>query len=111
MSKPKNRRSSRRLPPRGKGKATCRKGALDLGVNLAVGVLDLSETGARLLLKEGLPVGQEVSITLETPASGLRLLRLANIIWSIRTADGAIAVGVRFQKHVRFAELDHLART
>jgi hypothetical protein len=49
-----NRRASRRLRPRGKVKVTCRKGTLDLGPNVAVGLLDVSETGCRVMLREAL---------------------------------------------------------
>ncbi len=110
MSDTPNRRASRRLPPRGKVRVICRKGGLDLGKNLVAGVLDVSETGIRLLLTEVLPVGQEATLTFESPASGRRVQRLANVVWCVPAEEGKVAAGFHFQKHLGYADLDHFAR-
>jgi hypothetical protein len=73
-------------------------------------LLDISETGARLVLSEGLAKGEEVSVTLEAPASGRRVQRAANVIWSVPTADSSACAGLHFHKPLRFADLDHLAK-
>ena len=58
-------RLCRRRPARGRVRVVCQKGAMGLGVNLAVALLDVSESGARLILSGPLQRGQEVSLTLE----------------------------------------------
>ncbi len=110
MSSQPNRRSSRRLPPRGTLRVTCRKGALDLGPNLAVRLLDVSETGVRILVKEALAVDQEVSVGLESAASGRRVLRAAKVAWCVPTEGEGHAVGVRLEKALPYTDLDSFAR-
>src|SRR3954452_15779498 len=92
-----NQRASRRQPPKGSTKVRATRNALGLGSNVAVSLLDLSETGVRLLLKENLRIGQEFELTLESAAS--RPVRaVAQVIWSIATAEGQFCVGACFQK-------------
>jgi len=80
-----------------------------LGSNVAVSLLDLSETGVRLLLKENLRIGQEFELTLESAAS--RPVRaVAQVVWSIATAEGQFCVGARFQKALSYAALQALSR-
>jgi hypothetical protein len=81
MSSPPNRRRSRRLPPCGRGNVTCRAGALDLGPNLALALLDLCESGACLVVRAPLAAGQEVSLTFEAAGSGRRCARRAEVVW------------------------------
>lgn len=109
MSAQPNRRNGRRIPPRGSLRLICRKGALDLGPNLAVSVLNLSEVGALLLLSQALEPEQVVSLTLATVASGRQIQRQANVVWSEPTSGGH-RVAVRLQKVLSYADLDHLAR-
>ncbi len=68
-----------RLPPRAGRqpfgrtlRVTCRKGALDLGPNLAVELLKMSETGIRVVVRDALAVGQEVPVGLELGSCGRR---------------------------------------
>jgi hypothetical protein len=110
MATERNRRARRRLPPRGRGTVVCRRGGLDLGPNLAVELLEVAETGACVSLRGRLPAGQEVCLTFESPCSGQRIRRLANVVWCRLAADGASVTGFRFQKPLRYADLDHLAK-
>ena len=106
----KNRRVSRRLVPRKGTKVTCQKGSLGLGPNLAVGVLDISESGVRLLLKAPLDVHQDVEVNLLGPGKGRPFKVLADVIWCVAAADGTFCVGARFQKALRFFDLQALCR-
>jgi hypothetical protein len=114
MSQPKqagaNRRASRRLPSRSLVKITCRKGSTDLGPNLAVALLDASETGVRLVLSQALDVGQEVSLTLDGPTGGRPAKCQGTVVWSVPAADGSILAGVRLHKPLRYHDLTHLTR-
>lgn len=103
-----NRRSSIRRPPRGKARVTCLKGSLGLGRNLAKSLLDISETGARLILTAALARGDEVEVTLSSPNLPRPIRLLGNVIRSIPDGEGHFAVGVRFQKSVNYAELSRL---
>ena len=108
-TRPRERRLSPRRPARGVLKAVCRQGALEPGPNLALTVLDLSETGARLVVKESLEPGRKVYINLEGAEDARPILRGGDVVWSLPTADGAYCVGVHF--HKRLLPNDLLALT
>jgi hypothetical protein len=104
-----NRRGSRRLPSRNKVRVTCRKGDMDLGPNLAVSLLDASQTGVRLALKTPLDMGQIVSLTLDAPSGSRPARGVGKIVWAVPAADGTCLVGVRLHKPLTYNELALLA--
>jgi hypothetical protein len=110
MNPVRNRRASRLLSARARVRVPCRKGALDLGPDPAWGLLDVSQNGARLIVQGALARGQEVSLTLEGPASGRRTRRTATVLWCVALADGRCCVGLRFEEPLPCADLDHYAR-
>ncbi len=61
---PERRGSPRRLP-RVSVRAYLRLGGLDLGPDLALSRIDLSESGAGLVVKHAVEVGKEVSVGLD----------------------------------------------
>jgi hypothetical protein len=79
-----------------------------LGPNLALAVLDVSESGVRLIQKTALALGQEVSLTLDHKARNCTIKRLGRVIWSVALADGTFATGISFEKYVEFADLQRL---
>jgi hypothetical protein len=100
-----NRRLSRRRAPKNRLRAICQRGGLELGPNLALGVLDLSETGVRLRVKEALRAGQEVSICLESSASVRPVKRIGNVAWCAPAPEGGDCwVGVNFQKRLDYRD-------
>lgn len=107
---PQNRRRCRRLPPQGGTRAACFKGTLGLGLNLALSILDISEEGVRLLIKQQLEVGQEIEINLENLNQRRPLKVLATVAWVVPTADGSWCVGVRFQRTLRYADVVQFVR-
>ena len=103
-----NRRVSRRLPAKGKIKVVCYKGCLDLGANHALSVLDISETGLRLLVKTALNLGQEVLITLEGPGHPRPVKRIGRVIRSLTNDDGTFLVGIRLEKTLDYRDVANL---
>jgi hypothetical protein len=100
----KNRRiHSRRCPKRGT-KATCRLGTLDLGPNLVLALLDVSETGVRLLLREPVGAAKEVTVTLEGSHHRRPLRLTGRVAWCLATAEGGHCVGVQFERRLPYAE-------
>jgi Tfp pilus assembly protein PilZ len=77
-------------------------------VNLAVALLDVSETGVRLVLREPLERGQDVEITL----LGLGHLRpvkvLGSVVWCVATDNQQHCVGVQFNHRLKYADFQHL---
>jgi hypothetical protein len=107
---PKNdSRRSRRRAPKGSTRALVYPNAMGLGGNIGVRVLDVSETGARLLVKSALAPRQQFTIELEAP--GARSLRLlATAVWCLEAADGNFVVGAEFQKLLCYLDLLRLAK-
>ena len=107
---PKNRRASMRRPAKSGARATCTKGSMGLGANLALKVVDLSEEGVRLLVKALLEKGQEVEVTLMGPGLSRPLKVLAQVMWSTPAAEGNYWVGARFRKRLTYGELADIWR-
>jgi hypothetical protein len=93
-----------RRSPRGRVKIVCQRGTLELGPNLALAVLDISETGVRLRVKEALRPGQELSISLEGPCSIRPVRRIGRVVWSVPSADGTHCAGVNLDKRLDYRE-------
>ena len=107
---PKNRRRVLRRPPKSRVRVTCRRGVLDLGPNLALSVVDLSEAGVRLLLNEPLEPGQLVSVGLEGQSHTRPTVRVGTVIWRLPAADGRHEVGVFFEKALPYQLVLELTR-
>jgi hypothetical protein len=100
---PERRLSPRRLP-RGSVRVYLRLGGLDLGPDLGLSLIDLSEGGAGLLVKEAVEIGKEVSVGLEGQSQPRPILRVANVVWCRPTAEGVYAIGVAFQKALPYMD-------
>jgi hypothetical protein len=103
-----NRRRDRRRSPKGRIKVICQKGTVWLGMNLAVSVLDISETGVRLAVKGPLARGEEVSLTFEGMVMLRPLQRLGTVVWSLPLADGSHVIGIDLQRRLQYSEFLHM---
>jgi len=105
-----NRRRARRSPVSGHTKVECRKGLLGLGPNLSVKVLDLSETGASLVVKTALHPGDEAELLLSGPSFARPVRCPARVVWSVTLAAGGHALGVNFERPLDAAQRHRLAK-
>jgi hypothetical protein len=105
----KNRRGAVRRRPKRASKVFCYKGTFGLGRNLALELLDISESGIRLRIKEGLPEGQVVEIQLLGLAQRVPVKMVGTVMWSVAAADGSHCIGARFDKSLRYGDLQLLA--
>ncbi|MFO0876989.1 MAG: PilZ domain-containing protein [Gemmataceae bacterium] len=103
-----NQRASRRTSPKNSTKARAFRNHLGLGPNIGIKLLDISENGLRVILKEDLPVGREFEIMLETPCKSVKVH--GQVVWTVPTADGKFVIGAKFTKSLAYADLHHLAR-
>lgn len=103
-----NRRASQRRLPRGNVTIEVRRGSLGLGKNLAVMFLDLSEGGARVVLKEEFEKDKEVEVQLQ--AFGMRkpLKTTAKVCWVMKLDNGMFCVGLSFDKRIPYREVCQL---
>jgi hypothetical protein len=101
-------RSSPRFVPHVRSKVTCYTGPCGLGMNVARALLDVSQTGARLLVTQELTAGREVEVGLLGAGQTRRTIRAAHVVWCVATAEGGFCVGLRFQKPLAEADLQLL---
>jgi PilZ domain len=105
-----NRRRARRCTVSGHAKIECRKGAYGLGRNLAVTTLDLSETGARLIVQAAVAPGEAVELLLSGPGVPKPFRRPGKVVWSVLLPDGSHAIGVALDRHLTYGDLQRLAK-
>lgn len=101
-----HRRLKRKKGKRGMG-FTCRKGKLGLGKDLAVAVQDVSEEGARLLVKEDLPTGTELEICLVGVGMAKRVAVVGNVMWCKPEASH-FSIGVKFRERMSYGDYFNL---
>lgn len=107
--KPSNRRRSRRSKARTTVKIQCRKGALGLGPNVALSVLDLSDSGVRLMIKQPLDLMSEVEVLIDGYGMKDSIKRLGNVRWLINAEGGQYCVGIEFQKSLSYRDWLNMA--
>src|SRR5207248_10408801 len=83
----KNRRGVTRRAPKRSTRVTCRRGSLGMGPNIGLSLLDVSETGARLLVKESLAPGEKIELGLLAPARMREHVLPGVVAWGVETAD------------------------
>jgi len=106
-----NQRRSRRQVAKGSTRAKAYSNALGLGRNIAAGVLDVSEGGARLILTEHLAEATEFQVIFESAGVVKPVKMVAIVVWSVEAADGTFVVGTQFQKSMEYGVLQALARS
>jgi hypothetical protein len=101
------RQSPRRTPKRGIRATGC-VGPLATGPNVVLSLLDISKSGARLLVGVPLEEGQEVEVTLQGPGQTPPIKIPAVVVWSA-AVEGGSCVGVFFWQWLSHIELRELA--
>src|SRR5262245_47008801 len=78
-----DRRSSGRRGARRNTRAACRAGKIGMGRNIAVEVLDVSETGIRLRVKQECADNAEVQVQLGSPGLPRSITVTGKVVWCI----------------------------
>ena len=98
-----NCRLSPRRPPKRGLRATGHLGTLTTGPNIVRSLLDLSKSGARLLVTVPLQEGQEVALAFQESSQTQPLTIPAVVVWSA-VGEGGCCVGVFFWEWLRYTE-------
>ncbi len=98
-----DKRRSRRRLPKGRVKAYLRLSGLDMGQNVCLSLIDLSETGACMVVKEAVQTGREVTAGLEGQSHSRPVKCVGIVAWCKPAEGGAFTVGVTFQKHLPYS--------
>lgn len=104
-----NRRRSQRRRPRNSVKIECRKGTHGLGANLARTLLDISDSGVRMILSQELPLKSEVEIIIGGYGMKGSVKRAAIVRWQLKLEGGLFCTGIEFQKHIDYRDWQNLA--
>lgn len=99
-----NRRQSMRRKPRGTVHVECRKGSTGLGANLTTAVLDVSDTGVRLVVSQSLDAKVEVEIMISSYGMKETIKRLGYVRWVRKLENGPYCIGVEFQKRLVYRD-------
>lgn len=83
---------------------------MGLGANLALGILDLSESGIRLVIKQPLELQQEVEVNLESLNHRRPLKAVGRVVWCVAAADGTYCAGVEFQRTLGYIDYQALVK-
>jgi hypothetical protein len=104
-----NRRESTRRRARASVQLTCRIGAFGMGANISRSVLDLSDTGVRLIVRETLTLLAEVEISITSYGMKQPLKRMGEVRWQVELADGTFCVGIEFHKRLTYRDWQTMA--
>lgn len=106
---PSNRRKSMRRKPRSSVKVECRIGSYGLGPNIAAVTLDISDTGAQLIVLKEMVVRSEVEVIIDGYGMNKPIKRSAYIRWLVKMEDGRFCIGAEFQKRLEYRDWQNLA--
>jgi hypothetical protein len=101
-------RRIRRRPLKTGVAVSCRKGTLGLGPNLAVGLHNISEEGARLVLNAPAALREELEVSLTPPGMGRALIFTAVVYWCRQCPEGGFWVGVKFRRRLNYSDIFNL---
>ena len=105
----KNRRTARRHSARRTARIVCFANAMGLGPNLALSLLDVSESGARVTVKVPLPLHQEIEVNLSGISNRRPVKVIAEVVWCVPTTEeGTYQAGIRFQRYLSYQDLQEL---
>jgi CheY-like chemotaxis protein len=108
QASPRERRAFPRLPATPDVKISCFIGRLDYGSDQAKELLDLSESGLRLLLKGPIDVGQEVFVTLEGDPPMRPMMCAGKVVWTDKAPEAGYSTGVLLDRCLRYKEVSRL---
>jgi hypothetical protein len=104
----KNRRAARRRAAKRSVKITCVPSPHGLGANVAVALQDVSEAGARLIVRVPITPGQEVEVSFVGVGHRKPVKTVAEVIWCVPTPDSTYHLGLRFQRYLTYQDLQEL---
>jgi hypothetical protein len=97
-----------RRQPRAGTIVECRKGTLGLGQDIAVGIVDFSEDGVLIIVREPLNVGDEIEIGLMPPGFGRPRKFEATVVRVAGVPGVGYQVAAAFSSPLNYVDLYHL---
>lgn len=72
-------------------------------------LLDLSDTGVRLIVSHALDVPAEVEIIIGGYGMKQPLKRMGTVRWQVKMENGSYCAGIEFQKYLPYRDWQNLA--
>jgi hypothetical protein len=107
LDRSKEQRRQIRRKVRNATDVTCRTGTSGMGPNLAIRMLDISEEGVRLTLKQPVNPGEELEISFTPLGCNREVLCGIVVVWC-RAHDGIHSVAGKFRPPVRYDDIFHI---
>jgi len=102
------RKSRFLLRHRSRGKVECRRGAAGSSNNIGQDLIDVSEQGARLTVKEAVDSGRVVELRMYGKGENRPITVLGKVVRCEPIPDGGFFLGVRFDRNIQYADLRKL---
>ena len=103
-----DRRREHRWEPRGGVEVVCKVGDSGQGPDVALALLDVSASGARLLVRDAPALGEAVEVCLYTTSGPGWFRQAARVVWSVAARGGHYFAGVRFEAALASEEAEAL---
>jgi hypothetical protein len=107
---PPDHRLGRRKPITRKVGMAVRVGMSGLGRDLGCGLVDVTDDGLGIKLKEPIQAGREVTIDLALPGVSKPLRVIGEVRWCRAAGDGTFTAGVRLRRRLPYPTMTDLAR-
>ena len=105
-----NRRKSNRKTIRSQVKVECRQSPFGVGNVLPAQLLNISEGGLCLALREGLAPKEVVELQILALSQTKAIVCLATVCWLVPLDNGDICVGLVFQNKLSLAEVLQISK-
>ena len=93
---------------RAKGKVECHKGAAGSSTNIGEALIDVSEKGAKVIVKEAVDQGRTVELRMYPRGENKPIVMLGKVVRCEPMDNGSFSLGVKFEKHIQFTDLRRL---
>ena len=103
-----NRRQRRRKSKRST-KVICTRGLMRMGPNQARTLLDLSATGAALVVTASFHAGENLVLELDITWRARPLQAPARVIWCVPTSNARYCIGVKLERPLDHRDLSDFA--
>jgi hypothetical protein len=103
------KRRQRRQKSKRATKVFCTRGLMRLGPNLARTLLDLSATGAALVVMVSFQPGEDLVLELDITWRARPLQVPARVIWCVPTSNAHYCIGVKLERPLDHRDLSDFA--
>ncbi len=106
LTRERDKRLIRRKPVKRGVVAQFRRGQLGLGADIALSIVDISDSGMCLVVSAVLGKGDDGEVILAGVGRSKPLKMACEVRWCVPHGEKAFRAGIRFRKRIPYADLD-----